>query len=682
MTWANANYLYKKSITIDHTKVNADESDFPIMVSVTDTDLKVVGSGGHVQSSSGYDIIFYDSTESTQLKHQIEKYVSTTGKICFWVKIPSLSSTDDTIIYMYYDYAGIGGDLSTTDTWDSNYGMIYHMNETNTAVLNDSTSNNRDTTSRSAHAPTSTSGKCGDAINFSAGDWYKFTYPNVFNGSNNYSIQLWLNADSVNALRYLLILNLGAAFNAFVFGWAGNNAIINAVKRTSGGWSAPISTTALSASTWYKVTLTYNTVSGWAMYWNTSSTTNATLSSIDVVSSENALGGIWDGSYTFLGKVDEVRFSSSTRTSNWIATEYNNQNAPSTFMAFGSEVGQSNVFLKTISSSIAISESAINDWGIGRTKSLSEGPITLSESLDYERGISLPLSETPMDILESLLSDLGLGLSLPLSESPISISESLDKQIDYNRNISNIFNISELFGRQIDFIRNYSEIKMDISELLLKQVSYKRSLSESSLALSEILSKGFGKGLLESPLTLLESLVSQKTFFRNISEIQFSIVETLHNMPVHYWQYAIQITYSGGAITLHKPYYRGLDGSISFNVSNFSFRSGNYDSYIDDLNDERITLIGYEYDDAMTKFVQLSTVADAGFEITISNLGSEWDGIYIIERMSYSPIGLDVFDYNIQLKFVRPSPGGGASNIELTLSDNAIISESLDGELT
>jgi MSHA biogenesis protein MshQ len=35
--------------------------------------------------------------------------------------------------------------------------------------------------------------------------------------------------------------------------------------------------------------------------------------------------------------VDEVRISSTARSAGWIATEYSNQNAPSTFLAIGAQ---------------------------------------------------------------------------------------------------------------------------------------------------------------------------------------------------------------------------------------------------------------------------------------------------------------------------------------------------------
>ena len=37
------------------------------------------------------------------------------------------------------------------------------------------------------------------------------------------------------------------------------------------------------------------------------------------------------------GIIDECRISNSVRSADWIATEYNNQNSPSTFYSYGGE---------------------------------------------------------------------------------------------------------------------------------------------------------------------------------------------------------------------------------------------------------------------------------------------------------------------------------------------------------
>jgi len=127
---AEAAYGFFKSITIDRTKVgNAGApttlSNYPMLYSVIDPNLKHTSNGGRVTSVSGYDIIFRAADQVTQLSHEVEKYDGLTGELVAWVRIPTLntiSAGSDTLVYIYY------GDSSVTTptanppaVWDSNY---------------------------------------------------------------------------------------------------------------------------------------------------------------------------------------------------------------------------------------------------------------------------------------------------------------------------------------------------------------------------------------------------------------------------------------------------------------------------------------------------------------------------------------------------------------------------------
>jgi hypothetical protein len=86
-------------ITIDHTMVGGtDSTNFPLAVFGTYVDLKTVGNGRSVQNSSGFDIVFTsDAGCTTLMTFENETYSATTGAIAFWVKIPTLSHTSDTV---------------------------------------------------------------------------------------------------------------------------------------------------------------------------------------------------------------------------------------------------------------------------------------------------------------------------------------------------------------------------------------------------------------------------------------------------------------------------------------------------------------------------------------------------------------------------------------------------------
>ena len=107
-------YSYGKKITIDNTKVSGSSSltDFPVLISFTDNNLRSTSNSGNVHSSNGYDITFKNNSGTTVLSHEIEKYDPTTGELIAWVKVPSLSATTDTEINMYYGNPCISSDPS------------------------------------------------------------------------------------------------------------------------------------------------------------------------------------------------------------------------------------------------------------------------------------------------------------------------------------------------------------------------------------------------------------------------------------------------------------------------------------------------------------------------------------------------------------------------------------------
>src|SRR5207244_12066018 len=132
----------QRSLTIDHTKVPSTQSNFTVLVSVTDPALKTVANGGHVANANGYDIGFYaDSGGTTKLKWEVEKYDGTAGNLIAWVKIPSVSSSSDTVFYLMYGDSAINTDQSDPrNTWDSNFKAIWHLGNDTTLSLIDTIS--------------------------------------------------------------------------------------------------------------------------------------------------------------------------------------------------------------------------------------------------------------------------------------------------------------------------------------------------------------------------------------------------------------------------------------------------------------------------------------------------------------------------------------------------------------
>jgi hypothetical protein len=123
--WWNANWRYRKTITINHLKVSGSLTGFPVLVSLTDSDL------ASKAQSDGRDIVFTDAS-LVKLDHEIESFNHSTGTLNAWVKA-NVSSSVDTVLQMYYGNPAASNQQNPTGVWDSNFVMVQHLSEAGTA---------------------------------------------------------------------------------------------------------------------------------------------------------------------------------------------------------------------------------------------------------------------------------------------------------------------------------------------------------------------------------------------------------------------------------------------------------------------------------------------------------------------------------------------------------------------
>src|SRR3989304_9208122 len=124
-TWYNSSWLKARQITIDQTDIDtADLTNYPLYVNMT-----LVNVGTDSQADCD-DFVFTDSTNVTKLDHEIETCDDANNWAEFWVEVPTVDFDADTIIFMYYDNAGASDQQATQATWNSNYGAVWHLNNT------------------------------------------------------------------------------------------------------------------------------------------------------------------------------------------------------------------------------------------------------------------------------------------------------------------------------------------------------------------------------------------------------------------------------------------------------------------------------------------------------------------------------------------------------------------------
>src|SRR5947208_3458891 len=184
----------QRSVTIDHTKVPSTQSNFTVLVSVTDPALKTVANGGHVANANGYDIGCYaDPGGTTKLKWEVERYDGTTGNLIAWVKIPLVSSSTDTVFYLFYGDSTINTNQSDPpNTWDSSFKGVWHMGDNAaTTIIRESTvtgangTNNANTRSKTA------TGQIGKALSYNGSSDGSFAAINL-SATNIATLSFWM----------------------------------------------------------------------------------------------------------------------------------------------------------------------------------------------------------------------------------------------------------------------------------------------------------------------------------------------------------------------------------------------------------------------------------------------------------------------------------------------------------
>lgn len=337
--WYDNNWGYRKAITIDRTKVpNTDQTNFTILINRTDADLKTTGNGGHVGKANGGDIVFTQSDGTTLLTYEQEKYVATTGELIAWVKIPTLATASDTVIYIYYGYASAADQFDTAgNAWDSNFVSVWHLNEASGATAPDSKSTNNLTDTNSV---TQATGIVGFDAQFNGTTGNKKL--SITNASQtglgitgNITFEAWIKSGTTTAATTGILSKTDASTNGYRMRTNSNTRVDCTVFNTSSGGAGSVLNIFADTTSWHHIACVYDGSYVRNYEDGVNNTSNTYSSGIATNALDFQLGT--RGSQYFNGDIDEVRVSSTNRSADWIKTEYNNISSPSTFYSVASE---------------------------------------------------------------------------------------------------------------------------------------------------------------------------------------------------------------------------------------------------------------------------------------------------------------------------------------------------------
>ncbi len=336
----NINFFkYFKKITINHEQVFGFGSydNFPVLVSIFDSDLH-----DHVNQSNGNDIAF--ANETHWLDYEIEffnkSYDEYHAQLVAWIRIPSLSTSVNTTIYMYYGNSTMNSRQNPTGVWFNNYKGVWHLSESIGNAL-DSTSYNTSGIV-SGNIVRNSTGKVDGAYNFGTDGQINFGNPgdgHLDMGTGSFTISFWLNIDNSTG-NYQLPLYKGATTTTDVgYDFETNlDATALSFRICDGSNVIDSPTLDIDIDSWMYITGVVDRASNFIRIFKNGLQVGSgnSIAGIGNISNNNNLFAP-TSNYDLDGLLDEIRICNIQRSAGWIATEYGNQNDPGSFYSLGSE---------------------------------------------------------------------------------------------------------------------------------------------------------------------------------------------------------------------------------------------------------------------------------------------------------------------------------------------------------
>lgn len=375
-------YTKYQIVTIDADQVSATLSDFTVFI-----DLSIFDKTGadifDTCRTDGGDIRVTLSDGTTQLAREIVSIDTSAKTGEMHVKIPSLSSVTDTILRVWYNGSDIEPAEDSTygkeNAWASDYKMVQHMNEDpddTSPAFKDSTINNNDGTDNGAMTTTNLlDAKIYGGIDFDGyNDYIKVPHNSTLE-PEEMTVSLWLKSDTWDSPNWTGIItkrdpgSTGPwSLHVIQNGDANSGKIQFAQYRTTTDTSVLVPDV-LDTSQYHYVVATVGSdkVSNIYLDGVLQSSGDAGVGNLVSNSSRsvrigtNRLDVSIQKEY-FDGIIDEVRISNTAKSSDWIVTEYANQNSPSTFYIVSDEQGNAIIYgdvVDGVSMSDAVGKRAI-----------------------------------------------------------------------------------------------------------------------------------------------------------------------------------------------------------------------------------------------------------------------------------------------------------------------------------
>lgn len=328
--WFDAAWGYRKAILLNSTLVAGPLRNFPVLVQLDD-DADVAANA----RADFNDIVFAAADGVTKLAHEIEGYDSGQGDLTAWVNVPYLSNGSDTVIYLYYGNAGAGSQQDVPNVWDSGHRGVWHLKEDPVdpaPQFLDSTANPNDGTASALAAGNQVPGPIDGSLVFDDSNERHVNVPDdpSLRIPIDITASAWVRTSDTDADVGVIVNKWGPVGTRNY--WLGKNNASDLTFFVNDTETVIASLGLITDGSWHHVVGVADSTAGLLRIYTDGEQRNTAPYSGTTQTGANALHiGNSSDVITFQewsGGIDEVRVSATTRSAEWIQTEYNNQLDP------------------------------------------------------------------------------------------------------------------------------------------------------------------------------------------------------------------------------------------------------------------------------------------------------------------------------------------------------------------
>jgi hypothetical protein len=335
----------RKRFTIDEGFVDEDLRDFPLWV-------RLVGDADLMRARADGRSLYFTDAQGAVLDAEIEARDLAAGELSAWVRVPVVSSTEDTVVYLYWaDGLDHSAQQSATGVWSAGFEAVFHLTDA------------RDSSTHARHGEDlgsdPTAGQLGGARRFEDRS-YIAVGQGMLPDSASYTITAWIRPDLAHCPDYCAVVTNNrtqspfAGISLYVAGtfapdetgalgtWEETNPIADSWHFSdehvvaSDGWhfvalalqigsSAGGAEISLDGEPWAELHRPSDgDTSGWQ---------NAEDGHLEIGRFVGADGFF----HEYAGAIDELRIAGAARSAAWIRAEHENQRSASTFVSVATE---------------------------------------------------------------------------------------------------------------------------------------------------------------------------------------------------------------------------------------------------------------------------------------------------------------------------------------------------------